>query len=158
MKKTLLLITILLSSISAFSQNDRSKKVETSYLSLPGYDMSLIDPSTITIEFSMKDAVFGVERLKEGESACIPKGGSIKDAVKVKAYHYEIPYTQPESYVVAKSSNGTVVHAAQTSVNNPSVVRFGWDEKMKQALCEYALSSDKLKKEYASTKKDWIQP
>lgn len=151
MKKTLLTTTLLFTTIAAFGQKDRSKEVETKYLSLPTYNVSTTDPSTVTIEFSMKEGVFGLERLKEGESTCMPAGGTLKDAVKVKAYHYEIPYTQQESYVVAKAVDGTVLYAIKASEKKESLVRFGWDDKMKQAQCEYALFSDKLKKEYASS-------
>ena len=149
MKKSILTTTLLLSAFCALSQNDRSKKVDTKFLSLPAYDVSVVDPSTVSIEFAMKAPVFGTERLKEGESTCKPAGGSIKDAVKVKSYYMEIPYTTPESFVVAKSTDGQVVYANKTSESGQSSVKFGWDEKMKQALCEYALVSDKVKKDYA---------
>lgn len=149
MKKTLLTTTVLILALTATAQNDRSKKVDTKYLSLPGYDVSAIDPSTISIEFAMKSPSFGTERLKEGESVCKPAGGTVKDAVKVKSYYMEVPYTTPESYVVARSGDGQVVYANKTSESGQSSLKFGWDEKMKQALCEYALVSDKVKKDFA---------
>lgn len=148
MKKTLLISTLILLAIITMGQNDRSKKVKSKYLSLPAYDISKTDPSTVIIEFAMKAGFFGAERLKEGESICKPKGGTIKDAIKVKAFYYEIPYTQQESYVVAKSMDSRIVYSSKTSEISQSVVRFGWDEKMKQAKCEYALSANNLKKDF----------
>src|SRR3990172_5937367 len=110
MKNFLLLSAITFSAFAVTAQTDRSKKVDTKYLSLPGYDVSATDPSTVTIEFAMKDGVFGAEKLKEGESICKPIGGTIKDAIKVKSFYYEIPYTQPESYVMAKGADGKIVY------------------------------------------------
>lgn len=148
MMKTLLTSTLVLATFCSLAQNDRSKKVDTKYLSLPAYDVSAINPSTVSIEFAMKNPSFGTAQLKESESVCKPNGGSIKDAVKVKSYYMDVPYTTPESYVVAKSGDGQVVYANKTSETGQSSIKFGWDEKMKQPLCEYALFADKVKKDY----------
>ncbi|MEW6469482.1 MAG: leucine-rich repeat domain-containing protein [Bacteroidota bacterium] len=149
MKRHVLSSLLILSAFASAAQNDRSKKVETKYLSLPGYDISVTDPSTVTIEFAMKDGVFGTEKVKEGESICKPTGGTVKDAVKVKSFYIEVPYTQQESYVVAKGPDGKIVYSEKSSETGQSLVRFGWDEKMKQAKCEYALVPDKVKKDFA---------
>lgn len=148
MKKTLLTSMLLLVAIHGMAQNDKSKKVESKFLTLPSYDVSTIDPNTIQIEFAMGNGDFGAEKMKETKSKCVPKGGGIKDIIEVTAYHYEIPYTHPESYIVAKSSDGTVVYAAKASESGQSIVRFGYDEKMKQSKCEYWIS-DQLKKDFA---------
>lgn len=148
MRHQLLLASFLLPALALTAQNDRSKKVDTKYLSLPGFDISVTDPSAIRMEFAMKEGTFGAERLKESESICKPKGGTVKDAVKVKSWYYEIPYTRPESYLVAKGPDGKTVYAEKTSETNESIARFGWDENMKQPLCEYTLFPDKIKKEY----------
>jgi hypothetical protein len=148
MKRTLLFGTLLLVAGGAIAQTDKSKKVETKYLSLPAYDVSAIDPSSISIEFAMGDGQFGTEKLKDTKSKCVPKGGGLKDVVEVTAYHYEIPYTQAESYIVAKSNDGTVVYADKASEAGQSTIKFGYDEKMKQSMCEYWMS-DKLKKDFA---------
>lgn len=152
MKNYLLFSIIIFSAFSSVGQNDRSKKVESTYLSLPGYDLSVTDPSSVTIEFAMKEGVFGAEKLKESESICKPVGGTIKDAVKVKSWYYEIPYTQPESYVVAKGPDGKIVYSEKSSEAGQSILRFGWDENMKQPLCEYTLVPDKVKKRLCQPK------
>lgn len=149
MNKLLLTTSAILLAISTNAQKDYSKKIESKYISLPSYDISETDPLTVGIEFAMKVPVFGTEKLKEAESTCIPKGGKLSDAIKVPSFYYEIPYTQPESYIVAKSAEGTVVYAAKPTSTQSSNLKFGWDAKMKQPLCEY-FRSEKLKKDYAS--------
>lgn len=150
MNKRLLSISLSLLTIATISgQNDRSKKVKTQYLSLPSYDVSKTDPSSIQIEFAMDDANFGTEKMKDTKSKCVPKGGGIKDIMEVTAYHYEIPYTMPESYIVAKSTKGQVIYAAKASESEASSIRFGYDEKMKQSSCEN-WQANVLKKNYES--------
>lgn len=136
-------------AVAAIAQKDYSKKVESRYISLPSYNVSEVDPSSIAIEFAMNDAIFGTEKLKDAQSTCVPKGGSLKDAIKVTSYYYDIPYTKPESYIIAKSTDGTIVYADKSSESENSSYKFGWDEKMKQPLCEYFMAN-KLKKDYAS--------
>jgi hypothetical protein len=147
MKKLVLVSLAVAVALPLSAQNDQSKKVKTQYLSLPSYDVSVIDPSTITMEFTMKEGAFGTEKLKDGQSTCVPKGGGLKDAVKITAYHFEIPYTEPESYLVAKSPDGTIVYAEKTSETKTAAVKFGWDDKMNQAKCEYWVA-DQLKKDF----------
>lgn len=127
------------------AQKDRSKDVETQYLSLPTYDLSQIDPSTITVEFAMGQSTYGVPQMKETESVCKPKGGSIKDAVKITTYYYQFVHHQPASYVVARSSSGEIVYANQASEASEGVAKFGYDK------CEYWIS-DKLKKDWEAQK------
>ncbi len=149
MKKSLLTVGICMLAVTSFSQKDKGKKVESKYLSLPSYNITETDPSTVSVEFAMQDGSFGTEKLKDAKSKCVPKGGSLKDVVEVTSYYYEIPYTQGESYVIAKSADGNVVYGNKTSETGQSTLRFGWDEKMSQPQCEYFIS-DKLKKDWAS--------
>lgn len=149
MTKLLLTTSAMIIAVSAMAQKDYSKKVESKYISLPSYNISEVDPATVAIEFAMKNGVFGTEKLKDSESVCKPVGGTIKDAIKVTSYYYEIPYTKQESYTVAKSTDGTVVYADKSSNTESSIYKYGWDEKMKQPLCEN-WRSETLKKSYAS--------
>lgn len=149
MTKLLLTTSAMLIAVSAMAQKDYSKKVESNYISLPSYNISEVDPSTVSIEFAMKDGVFGTEKLKDDKSTCLPKGGSIKDAIEVTSYYYEIPYTKQESYIIAKSTDGTIVYADKSSETESSIYKYGWDEKMKQPFCENWQSAS-LKKNYAS--------
>lgn len=149
MTKLLLTTSAMIIVVSAMAQKDYSKKVESKYISLPSYNVSEVDPATVAIEFSMNDGVFGTEKLKDAESTCVPSGGSVKDAIKVTSYYFEIPYTQPGSYIVAKSTDGTVVYAEEASISQESDLKFGWDDKMNQPLCEY-FRSEKLKKDFKS--------
>jgi len=149
MNKLLLTASALFIAIGANAQKDLSKKVESKYISLPSYDISQIDPSTVGIEFAMKEATFGTEKLKDAKSTCIPAGGKLKDAVEVTSYYFEIPYTHPESYIIAKSTDGSIVYAEKASKSEANHLKFGWDETMKQPKCEY-FKSDKLKKDFAS--------
>lgn len=149
MNKLLLTTAAIGIAAASIAQKDYSKKVESRYISLPSYNVSEVDPSSVTIEFAMNDGVFGTEKLKDAKSLCVPKGGSAKDAVKVTSYYYDIPYTKPESYIIAKSTDGTIVYAEKSSQTENSSFKFGWDEKMKQPLCQYFMAS-KLKKDYAS--------
>lgn len=150
MNKLLLTTSALIIAIGAHAQKDLSKKIETKYISLPSYNVSEIDPATVGIEFAMKEGVFGTEKLKDAKSTCVPSGGGIKDAVQVTSYYYEIPYTQQDSYIIAKSTDGSIVYASQASKTENTNLKFGWDEKMKQPLCEY-FKSDKLKKDYTAS-------
>ena len=105
-------------------------------MSLPSYDVAVTSPSSIGIEFAMRDVSYGTEKLTDTKSKCVPKGGGLKDVIEVTAYHYVVPQTLPESYIVAKSTDGTIVYAAKSSETSTSSVRFGYDDKMKQSLCE----------------------
>jgi len=136
-------------TVAGTAQSDKSKKVKTQYMSLPSYDVAVTSPSSIGIEFAMAEGSFGTEKLKDTKSKCVPKGGGLKDVIELTAYHYEVPQTLPESYIVAKSSDGTIVYAAKTSSTSTSSVRFGYDDKMKQSLCENWQAA-KLKKTWAS--------
>ncbi len=136
-------------SLSAMAQKDYSKKVKTKYISLPSYNISEIDPALVSIEFAMKNGLFGTEKLRTAESLCIPSGGGLTDVITVPTHYFDIPYTQPESYIIAKSTDGKVVYADKSSNTKPSSLRFGWDSKTKQALCEYFMV-DKLKKDFKS--------
>lgn len=149
MNKLLLTTSAICIAISANAQKDLSKKVESKYISLPSYDISEIDPSTVSIEFAMKNGNFGTEKLKDAKSTCIPSGGKLSDAVEVTSYYYEVPYTQQDSYIIAKSSDGSIVYADQASKTQSVNLKFGWDSKMKQPLCEN-FRSEKLKKTWAS--------
>lgn len=125
----------------AYAQNDRSKSVKSKYLAIPAYDLTASNPSTVTAEFAMNDASFGTEKQKQVEAICKPKGGSIKDAVKLPTHYYEIPFTQPESYLVAKDQAGTIVYASKISEISQGIVKFGYEK------CEYWME--------ATLKKDW---
>lgn len=149
MNRILLTTSVMFIAVSAMAQKDYSKKVQSQHISLPSYNISEVDPATVSIEYAMNNGVFGTEKLKSAESTCVPKGGTVKDAVKVTSHYYEIPYTKPESYIVAKSTDGTIVYANQSSDSKESILKFGWDEKMNQPLCGNFIS-DKLKKDYAS--------
>jgi hypothetical protein len=149
MIKPLLSMSLMIVTVAVVAQNDRSKKVKTQYLSLPAYDISANSPSSISIDFAIKDGSFGTEKLKDTKSKCMPKGGGLKDIVELTAYHYEVPFTTPESYMVARSTDGTVVYAEKSSESSQSSVRFGYDDKMNQSKCEYWVA-DNLKKDFAS--------
>lgn len=149
MIKSILSTGLILLSLAASAQSDKFKKVKTQYISLPSYDVSVTSPSSIGIEFAMREASFGTAKLKDTKSKCVPKGGGLKDIIEVTAYHYVVPQTLPESYIVAKSSNGTIVYAAKASKTMESSARFGWDSQMSQSLCEY-WQVDRLKKNWAS--------
>jgi len=149
MLKSILSASLILLSIAGNAQSDKSKKVKTQYMQLPSYDVSVTSPSSIGIEFAMNEVSYGTEKLKDTKSKCMPKGGGLKDIIEITAYHYEVPQTLPESYVVAKSLDGTIVYAVKSSEVGASSVKFGWDDKMKQSLCEYWQAAQ-LKKDWAS--------
>lgn len=149
MNKIILSTSLIMLSFAAFSQSDKASKVKTKYLRLPSYDVTAINPSTIKLEFAMGDTSFGSVKLKDTKSKCVPKGGGLKDVFELTSYHYEMPQFLPESYIVAKSENGTVVYAQKSSKSIESSTRFGYDEKMKQSLCQY-WQADILKKDWAS--------
>jgi Leucine-rich repeat (LRR) protein len=154
MKKLILTTSVMFIAVSVMAQKDYAKKVKSNYISLPAYNVSEVDHATVSIEFAMKDGEFGTEKLKDAQSTCVPSGGTIKDAIKVTSYYFEIPYTKPESYIIAKSTDGTMVYANKASNTESDNLKFGWDPKMKQPLCEY-YKSDKLKKDYKSKGADF---
>ena len=143
--KTKILFTILILAITVnvLAQKSKSKEVKTKYLSLPSYDLSQTEPSSIVAEFAMGVASFGSQKLKDTKSTCVPKNGGIKDAVKVTTYYYEVPVTYPESYLVAKNPSGKIVYASEVSKIKKDVAKFGFNK------CEYWVS-DKLKKDWSS--------
>ncbi len=143
--KTKILFTILTVAITlnVIAQKSKSKEVKTKYLSLPSYDISQTEPSTIVAEFAMGVASFGTQKLKDTKSTCVPKNGGIKDAVEVTTYYFEIPVTYPESYLIAKSPSGKIVYASEVSKIKKDVAKFGFNK------CEYWVSA-KLKKDWTS--------
>ena len=143
MKKLLLPIFLVAIASNGIAQKDRSKKVETKYLSLPSYDISETDPSTLIVEYAMDNGTFGAEKLKDTKATCIPKGGNLKDAIQVTTYYYELPYAQPASHLVAHSADGKLIYSTKTSEKGSSTVKFGYQK------CEYWVS-DKLKKDWAT--------
>lgn len=149
MTKLLLTLSAMIIALCAMAQKDYSKKIETKYISLPSYNISEVDPASVAIEFAMKDGVFGTEKMKDDKSICVPSGGSLADAIEVTSYYFEVPYTQQDSYIIAKSTDGSVVYADKASITQSSSLKFGWDEKMKQPLCANFMS-DNLKKDFKS--------
>lgn len=154
MNKIILSTSLIMLSFAALSQSDKASKVNTKYLRLPSYDVEAINPSSIKLEFAMGDISYGSVKLKDTKSKCVPKGGGLKDIFELTSYHYEVPQSLPESYIVAKSEDGTVVYAEKSSLSTESSTRFGYDEKMKQSLCEY-WQADILKKDWASKASDF---
>ena len=67
MKNKILLPVLLIAlTMNVTAQKDVTKDVKTKYLSLPAYDISASDPSAITAEFSMGNAIFGTEKMSQG--------------------------------------------------------------------------------------------
>ncbi|NND77425.1 MAG: leucine-rich repeat domain-containing protein [Flavobacteriales bacterium] len=128
---------------NANAQNDKGKKVKTKFLQLPGYDISSIDPSTVTAEFVVGEGSFGTEKLKDTKSICVPKNGGIKDAVEVTTYYYELPFNKPASILIAKDGSGNIVYGEKVSDNSAGSAKFGFDK------CEYWIA-EKMKKEWES--------
>lgn len=141
MKKSLSFILMFFTVLIAFGQNDKSSKVETKLLVFPMYNINEIDPATVSAEFVAGDLVFAKEKMKDKKTTCKPKGGTIKDAVEVSTYYYEVPYTTPLSYIVAKDAKGNIVYAQQVSDSKPEEAKFGYDK------CEYWVA-DKMKKDW----------
>jgi len=142
-RKILLPVLLLAMTTNAIAQKVKSKEVKTSYLSVPPYDISKTDPSTIIAEFAMGATSFGTEKLKDTKTMCVPKNGGIKDVIEVTTYYYEIPVSIPESYFVAKNPSGVIVYASEVSQPGKAVARFGFEK------CEYWIS-DRMKKDWAS--------
>jgi len=141
--KTILPVLLLAMTMNVFAQKDKSKEVKTRYLSVPPYDITETDPSTITAEFAIGETTFGTEKLKDTKTMCVPKNGGIKDVIEVTSYYYEIPISTPESYLVAKTPSGDIVYASEVSHPGKSVAKFGFEK------CEYWMS-DNMKKDWAS--------
>lgn len=141
--RILLSILMVAATANVIAQKDKSKVVKTKYLSLPAYDLSKTDPSTIAAEFAMAEASFGSQKLKDVKTPCIPKGGGLKDAIEVTTYYYEVPFTKPESYLVVKDPSGNIIYSSVVSTSSEDVIKFGFKK------CEYWLS-DKLKKDWTS--------
>lgn len=141
MKKSLLFILMFFTVLFAFGQKDKSSKVETKLLVFPMYNINEISPTTVTAEYVAGDLSFGNQKMKDKKSVCKPSGGTVKDAVEVSTYYYEVPYTKPLSYIVAKDASGNIVYAQQVSESTQEVVNFGYDK------CEYWVA-DKMKKDW----------
>ncbi len=138
---TILLIALFRSSYT-YSQNVKSKDVECTYVQLPAYDVGTVNPTALIAEFAIGNCDFGKELLKDTKSTCVPKGGSVKDAVQLTTYYYEIPFTQAPSYLVAKDPAGAVIYASRISNSGNGTVRFGFNE------CKYWVS-ETMKKDFA---------
>lgn len=138
---TLIILIGLASFTSLSAQSDRSEKVKTRFLQLPNYDLTAVDPGSISVEYGIGTSSFGKERLKDTKSTCMPKGGGIKDAVQLTTYYYEVPYNTPASYLVAKNAEGKVIFAEAVTLAQESIVKFGFDK------CSYWVAE--------TMKKDW---
>lgn len=148
MKRTITLAFCAFITTVSFAQKDKSKSVKTKFLQLPSYDLSKINPATITSEFGAGEGSFGTEKMSETESVCVPKNGGVKDAVKLKTYYYQVPFSSPESYLVAKDENGNILYASKITEAGQTTEKFGFDK------CEYWIA-DKLKKDWASQKESF---
>ena len=152
MKKSIYLsaLCVLAAASVSVAQKQKSKSIDVRYLSVPSNDVSSFDPSTLTAEFAAGELQVGAEKLKDTESTCVPKGGGLKDAIKIKTYYYQMPVTAPESFVVVKDAAGNPVYASQLSqVGAGDPLKFGFDK------CEYWVV-DKMKKDFASGKAGFI--
>ena len=150
MNKLLSITSAFIITFSAMAQKEYSKKVTSKYITLPSYNISEIDPASVSIEFAMKEGVFGTEKTKEAKSLCISSDATSNEIVTVTNYYYEIPYTQQDSYLVAKNTDSTFVFADKIPEAQGANFKFGWDTKMGQPLCENFLSN-KLKTSFIST-------
>lgn len=155
MKKIIFSTSLILAFGITFGQSDKSKKVKSQYVNFPSYDVLKNSPSNLVISYASADADIGKEKLIDTKSTCVQKGKSIKDAIEVTAYHYELPYTTPEYFLVAKTSDNTVVYAHKGQQNSNNKIRFGYDSKMKQSLCEY-WQLNSLKKDWENEKDKFI--
>ena len=66
--KTILPVLLLAMTTNVLAQKDKSKEVKTRYLSVPPYDITETDPSTITAEFAIGETTFGTEKLKDAKT------------------------------------------------------------------------------------------
>lgn len=141
MKRTVSFLVLTLFALNLIAQNDKSKKVESKFLQLPMYDISKTEPSTVKAVFAAGDASFGEPAMKDVKATCVPKGGSLKDAIEISTYYYQIPLTIPASYVIGKDAVGNIVYAEQISKGEESAAKFGFKE------CSYWIA-ETMKKDY----------
>jgi len=142
MRKLYLLIAMVSLASLSWAQKDRSETIVTTYLQLPGYDVAQVSPGSIVTEFASGGIGFGAEKLQDVKTMCVKKGGTIKDVVEVNTYYYELPVTQPPSFLVARDADGKIVYADQFGDASPPPARFGYDE------CANFLV-DRVKKQWA---------
>ena len=156
MKKIIFTTSLILAFGITFGQSDKSKKVKSKYINFPSYNVSENFTSDLTVSFASSDIKIEQKKLKDTKSKCVQKGKSIKEgALVVTAYHYEIPYTSPEYYVVAKSADDKIVYAFKENQNADGKIRFGYDYKMEQSLCEY-WQLDALKKDWENQQEKYL--
>ncbi len=148
MKKLSFIILSLILSFCAFGQKDKSDKVDTRFLQLPMYDISSVDPSSVTATFASGDVMFGENRIKDTKTLCVPSGGGLKDAVEVSTYYYEVAVTIPASYLVAKDADGNTLYAEQVSKKENGSVNFGFEE------CSYWIAEN-MKKDWKKNKENF---
>ena len=90
MNKLLSITSAFIITFSVMAQKEYSKKVTSKYITLPSYNISEIDPASVSIEFAMKEGVFGTEKTKEAKSLCISSDATSNEIVTVTNYYYEI--------------------------------------------------------------------
>ena len=136
-------ISVLTFPSLSSAQSDQGKKTKTRYLQLPNYDISTVNLGTISVEYAIGASSFGQEKLKDTKSKCVPKGGGLKDIVEVTTYYYEVPFVQPNAYMVAKDGTGKVIYAEKVMSQGEVMAKFGYDE------CKYWVA-ETMKKDWSS--------
>lgn len=145
MKKIYLLLIPGLFAFTGFAQKSTDKKVTSTYIQLPPYDASSVDPASLVIDFAAGPVTFGTEKMSDTKTICKKSGQAVskESVVEVTTYYYAIPMNTPASYLVARGADGTVLYANEVSAAGTGSIDFGKDK------CEYWVA-DKMKKDYAS--------
>ena len=135
-------------SFGLVAQKSTSKKVKTQFLSIPNYDVSSTDASSLKAYFSTGDSQYGTKKLMDSKTVCVVKGGSLKDAKELTTYYYQHSVTRPASYLFLKDAEGNTIYANQISKSEAAKADFGKEK------CEFWMKSS-LEKKYEAEKLSW---
>jgi len=148
MKKKIILILLSGLMVTVSAQKKTSKKIETVFIELPSFDISITNPNSVKGEFVTGETIFETDLIKSTKSTCVPRGGGLKDAFEVTTYYYKIIYTTPHSYLVVKDPTGKIVYASEISEPKQNISTFGYNK------CENWVA-DNLKKTWDKNKKSY---
>lgn len=148
MKILLLFVSCALIANGTLAQKSTSKKVKTQHLSIPNYDVSSTDVSSLKSYVSIGNSTYGPNKLMDGKTICVVKGGSLKDAKEITTYYYQHDVQRPATYLFLEDGSGNTIYAGQVAPQATAKADYGKEQ------CEFWIKASLIKK-YESEKTSW---
>ncbi|MFK7796634.1 MAG: leucine-rich repeat domain-containing protein [Aureispira sp.] len=146
MKPLLLVIGALCVGTNVMNaQSVKMNQTKSTFIEYPKIPLDGNSQQDLQVSFYSEDVMVGNKQMKEVETTCVPKGGSLKDVITLKTFYYQIDYTNPNSIVKISNTAGKTVYMEQVATSGPAIYKYGHKQ------CEHFVSTQ-LKKNYEKDK------